>query len=75
MTKWIRSNTSNTNKEVYHTDENCDMLTNKRKVSASEIEYHNLRECAYCSSDKDPRPNVEQDKGYYKALKEAAKND
>jgi len=75
MTKYLRNNTAHTNKTVYHTDPECDMLTDKREVSEAEVEYHNLRECKYCSSDEDPRPNTEQDKGYYKALKEAAENE
>jgi hypothetical protein len=75
MTKWIRNKTSSTNKQVYHTDEDCVMLRHKREVSEREIAYHNLRECQYCASDDDPRPNTDQDRGYYQALQEAAQND
>jgi hypothetical protein len=75
MTKWIRSNTSNTNKSCYHTDPDCEHLDEKRPVSEIEIEYHNLRECAFCDSDKDPRPNEEVDRSHYRALQEAAENE
>jgi hypothetical protein len=51
------------------------MLRHKREVSEREIAYHNLRECQYCASDDDPRPNTDQDRGYYQALQEAAQND
>jgi hypothetical protein len=74
MTKWIRTSTAHTNKRVYHTDKDCVMLAEKREASESEIEFHDLRECKYCSSDKDPRPNTDQDRGYYQALQEAARN-
>ena len=73
--KYIRSNTSNTNKVCYHTDPECCQLENSRPVSEQEIEYHDLRECAFCSSEKDPRPNEEVDRSYYRALQEAAQND
>lgn len=52
--KWISKYRNSTGKEVYHTDENCpNIKSGKRKVTNSEIDYHDLRECHICTGEAD----------------------
>lgn len=77
MTKYIRVNSRNSKKTVYHTNTNCKRVTgDMRLVDESEIEYHELTLCTWCDATvEDPNAQYEQDHGYYEALKEAAKDD
>jgi hypothetical protein len=52
MTKWVTVNSTSAEKVVYHTKKDCPVLSDDvRVVHPSEIEYHNLRECKYCTGD------------------------
>ena len=52
MTKWATSNSTSAEKTVYHTNKDCPVLGEDiKEVHESEVEFHNLRECKYCSGD------------------------
>lgn len=68
--KWIPANTTGEGRDVYHTDPNCKYIKNeKRLVSESEIEYHEMRECLKCSGEYTRDTNKGRSK-YYKLLNE-----
>ena len=77
MTKFVSANRSNSRKEVYHNNKECQRIrSDTRVVSESEIEYHELKLCAWCDPDiSNPNVQYEQDRSYQAALKEAAKDD
>lgn len=54
MTKWVNKRKSGGwDGAVYHTDENCRYLNNKRKAQPNEIPNKNLSECDVCAGEID----------------------
>lgn len=74
MTKWVAEGRSNTRRDVFHTNKDCQGLDRStvRKATQNEIEYFDLRLCKYCDPDVKANNPKDQDKSYLKALKEAA---
>lgn len=77
MTKYIRANSRNSKKTVYHTNKDCNRVTGDvRIVDQSEIDFHELTLCTWCDPTvEDPNAQYEQDFSYQEALKDAAKDD
>lgn len=75
MTKWVAEGRSNTRRDVFHTDKDCQGLDRStvREATENEIEYFELRLCEYCDDDIQPNNPRDQDQSYYKALREAAR--
>jgi len=68
--KWIPANTTGESRTVYHTDASCKYLKGeKRLVSQSEVEYHEMRECLKCSGEYTRHTDKGRSK-YYKLLLE-----
>lgn len=52
MTKWKTTDTTSRENTVYHTDKDCPVIgDNIRELHESEVEFHELRECKYCTGD------------------------
>ena len=75
MTNFVRTCANNSNKTVYHSNEDCHRLQQAddyRETNLDEINHHELTECTFCSGDFEPSTNP--DLSYQKALKQAAKD-
>lgn len=74
MTKYVAEGRSNTRRDVFHTDKECQGLdrSSVREATENEIEYFELRLCQYCNPDVQPNSPKQQDQSHYEALKEAA---
>lgn len=71
MIKWVTRGNKNTEKQVFHTDKECPRLrSDPREVSDSEVDFHELTLCKWCSSDPSPDYS-EQDHSYHKRALEA----
>jgi len=74
MTKYVIGGRSNSRRNVYHTQTDCQTITKSevRPVSENEIAYFELDLCEHCDPDKTPNDNGEQDRSYLKALQREA---
>ena len=71
--KWVTVGQYGNRKSVYHDDPNCENAgETTKKVSQSEMEYYEMRECKYCAGNVD---YANFGREHLKSLKEAAKND